>query len=119
MVRVQSRELCCEHIVPGQSPSRRAETGSDASCLTYCRLLSADHAREDAIHLRGAVLQHRPQLVPVDGLRHVARLRGQARLRALAGLSEGIGVRDSKDPDGLELFLERDEFAALMAVLKH
>ncbi|MFI0407318.1 DUF397 domain-containing protein [Actinomadura sp. 3N508] len=37
----------------------------------------------------------------------------------LAGLPEGVGVRDSKDPDGPKLLLGRNEFAALMAALKH
>ncbi|WP_067797013.1 DUF397 domain-containing protein [Actinomadura formosensis] len=30
-----------------------------------------------------------------------------------------IAVRDSKDPDGPKLLIARDEFAALMATLKH
>ncbi|MFB4297753.1 DUF397 domain-containing protein [Actinomadura sp. NTSP31] len=37
----------------------------------------------------------------------------------LAVLPEGVGVRDSKDPDGPKLIVGRDEFAALMAALKH
>ncbi|MEU8800901.1 DUF397 domain-containing protein [Spirillospora sp. NPDC048819] len=36
----------------------------------------------------------------------------------LAGLPEGVGVRDSKDPDGPKLLLGRDEFAALLAAVK-
>jgi hypothetical protein len=36
----------------------------------------------------------------------------------VAGLSEGVGVRDSKDPDGPKLVVSRDAFAALMATLK-
>ncbi|TDD77940.1 DUF397 domain-containing protein [Actinomadura darangshiensis] len=36
----------------------------------------------------------------------------------VAGLFEGIGVRDSRDPDGPKLVVSRDAFAALMANLK-
>ncbi|MGP4022989.1 DUF397 domain-containing protein [Actinomadura sp. 3N407] len=36
----------------------------------------------------------------------------------LARLSGGIGVRDSKDPDGPKLVMGRPEFAALVAALK-
>ncbi|TMQ96802.1 DUF397 domain-containing protein [Actinomadura soli] len=36
----------------------------------------------------------------------------------VAGLPEGIGVRDGKDPDGPNLVVQRDEFAELVAVLK-
>lgn len=36
----------------------------------------------------------------------------------VAGLSEVIGIRDSKDPSGPKLLVGRDEFAALVASLK-
>ncbi|MGW5410185.1 DUF397 domain-containing protein [Actinomadura geliboluensis] len=36
----------------------------------------------------------------------------------LATLPEGVGVRDSKDPDGPKLVMRRAEFAALLASLK-
>lgn len=35
----------------------------------------------------------------------------------LAALPEGVGVRDSKNPDGPKLLLGHDEFAALVAAL--
>ncbi|WP_207928790.1 DUF397 domain-containing protein [Actinomadura sp. 6K520] len=37
----------------------------------------------------------------------------------LAALPEGVGIRDSKNPDGPKLLLGRDEFATLVHVLKH
>ncbi|TDC44977.1 DUF397 domain-containing protein [Actinomadura sp. KC345] len=37
----------------------------------------------------------------------------------LAALPEGVGVRDSKNPDGPKLLVDRDAFAALVASLKH
>ncbi|WP_084262826.1 DUF397 domain-containing protein [Actinomadura formosensis] len=37
----------------------------------------------------------------------------------LAAFPEGVGVRDSKDPDGPKLIVRRNEFAALMTTLKH
>lgn len=37
----------------------------------------------------------------------------------LAALPGGVGIRDSKDPDGPKLLVGRDEFAALVASLKH
>jgi hypothetical protein len=37
----------------------------------------------------------------------------------LAGLPDGVGIRDSKDPNGPKLVVERGEFAALVAALKH
>ncbi|TDC63120.1 DUF397 domain-containing protein [Actinomadura sp. GC306] len=37
----------------------------------------------------------------------------------LAALPEGVGIRDSKNPDGPKLLLGRDEFAALVGVLKY
>jgi hypothetical protein len=36
----------------------------------------------------------------------------------LAGLSEGIAVRDSKDPEGPKLLVTREAFRALAASLK-
>lgn len=36
----------------------------------------------------------------------------------LAELPNGVGIRDSKDPDGLKLLMGRGDFAALMAALK-
>ncbi|MFI0407317.1 DUF397 domain-containing protein [Actinomadura sp. 3N508] len=36
----------------------------------------------------------------------------------LAGLVEGVGVRDSKDPGGPKLVVRRDVFAVLVAELK-
>lgn len=32
---------------------------------------------------------------------------------------QAIGIRDSKDPEGPRLVVGRDEFAALVAALKH
>jgi hypothetical protein len=37
----------------------------------------------------------------------------------LAALPEGVGVRDSKNPNGPKLLIARHEFAALVASLKH
>lgn len=37
----------------------------------------------------------------------------------VADLSSGIGVRDSKDPEGPKLVISRDEFASLVAGLRH
>ncbi|XRQ13531.1 DUF397 domain-containing protein [Actinomadura welshii] len=37
----------------------------------------------------------------------------------MAALPEGVGIRDSKNPNGPKLLLGRDEFAALVGVLKH
>lgn len=37
----------------------------------------------------------------------------------VADLPSGVGVRDSKDPDGPKLVVSRDEFAMLVAALKH
>lgn len=37
----------------------------------------------------------------------------------VATLSAGVGVRDSKNPDGPKLLLGRDEFAALMTALRN
>ncbi|MFA1545547.1 DUF397 domain-containing protein [Actinomadura chokoriensis] len=37
----------------------------------------------------------------------------------VAGLSDAIGIRDSKDPYGPRLIVGRSEFAALLATLKH
>ncbi|MEU8800902.1 DUF397 domain-containing protein [Spirillospora sp. NPDC048819] len=37
----------------------------------------------------------------------------------LAVVPEGVGVRDSKNPDGPKLLLGHDEFAAPVAALKH
>ncbi|MER7546178.1 DUF397 domain-containing protein [Spirillospora sp. NPDC127506] len=36
----------------------------------------------------------------------------------VAGLPSGVGVRDSKNPDGPKLVVSRDEFAMLVAALK-
>lgn len=36
----------------------------------------------------------------------------------LAELPEGVGIRDSKDPDGPNLLVGRDKFAALLAAVK-
>ncbi|MFI0482109.1 DUF397 domain-containing protein [Actinomadura sp. 9N215] len=36
----------------------------------------------------------------------------------LAELSEGVGVRDSKDPEGPKLVVTRGQFAVLVAALK-
>jgi hypothetical protein len=36
----------------------------------------------------------------------------------VAGLSGGVGIRDSKNPEGPKLLVGRGEFAALVAVLK-
>ncbi len=36
----------------------------------------------------------------------------------VAQLRQGIGVRDSKNPDGAKLVVSRDAFAALVADLK-
>ncbi|TDC41009.1 DUF397 domain-containing protein [Actinomadura sp. KC345] len=36
----------------------------------------------------------------------------------LANLPSGVGVRDSKDPDGPKLVVARDTFSALVADLK-
>jgi len=36
----------------------------------------------------------------------------------VAQLPQGIGVRDSKNPDGVKLIVSRDAFAALVADLK-
>ncbi|MFI0482110.1 DUF397 domain-containing protein [Actinomadura sp. 9N215] len=36
----------------------------------------------------------------------------------VAELSDGVGVRDSTDPDGPKLVVRSSEFAALVAVLK-
>ena len=36
----------------------------------------------------------------------------------VAQLPQGIGVRDSKNPDGAKLVVSRDAFAALVADLK-
>ncbi|MGI5322749.1 DUF397 domain-containing protein [Actinomadura nitritigenes] len=32
---------------------------------------------------------------------------------------QAVGIRDSKDPEGPRLVVGRDEFAALVAALKH
>jgi hypothetical protein len=37
----------------------------------------------------------------------------------VADLAGVVAVRDSKDPDGPKLVVGRDEFATLMAALKH
>ncbi|MER6815432.1 DUF397 domain-containing protein [Spirillospora sp. NPDC000708] len=37
----------------------------------------------------------------------------------VADLAGVVAVRDSKDPDGPKLVVRRDEFATLMAALKH
>ena len=37
----------------------------------------------------------------------------------LAGLTEGVGVRDSKDPDGPKLLLAPTAFRALLTDLKN
>ncbi|QFG21726.1 DUF397 domain-containing protein [Actinomadura sp. WMMB 499] len=36
----------------------------------------------------------------------------------LAGLPQGIGIRDSKDPDGAKLVIRRDSFRALLTHLE-
>jgi hypothetical protein len=36
----------------------------------------------------------------------------------VADFARGVGVRDSKDPDGPKLVVSRDAFAALLADLK-
>ena len=36
----------------------------------------------------------------------------------VARLSDGVGIRDSKDPEGPKLLVGRGEFAVLVAVLK-
>lgn len=36
----------------------------------------------------------------------------------VANLPSGVGVRDSKDPDGAKFIVSRDAFAALVADLK-
>ncbi|TDC97252.1 DUF397 domain-containing protein [Actinomadura sp. 7K507] len=37
----------------------------------------------------------------------------------LADLGDAVGIRDSKNPNGPKLLLPRDDFAALVASLKH
>ncbi|TDB76907.1 DUF397 domain-containing protein [Actinomadura sp. KC216] len=37
----------------------------------------------------------------------------------LASTPETIAIRDSKNPDGPKLLIGRDDFAALVATLKH
>ena len=37
----------------------------------------------------------------------------------MAALPEGVGFRDSKNPDGPKLLVDRNAFAALVASLKH
>ncbi|MFA1539193.1 DUF397 domain-containing protein [Actinomadura monticuli] len=37
----------------------------------------------------------------------------------VAGFPGGVGIRDSKDPHGPKLLVGRDEFAALVASLRH